>query len=173
MDKKNYTIFGGIDNGVTGTMAIITPEERTFCKMPVYKTRSYTKEAKYITRINFPKLVTLLEEVSSKGECLFYLERPMINPGRWVASMSALRALEATIIALEQCGIDFEYIDSKKWQRYFFPDKKGTNELKQASMFRGLELFPEHDKLIRKHKDADALLIVQYLMEQQNNGKRK
>lgn len=170
---EEYQVYGGIDNGVTGTIAVITPTKKLFLKVPVFKSRSYTKEVKYITRINYSRLCEILEEVSKEGKCLFYLERPMINPRRWVASLSAIRALEATLLALERYNIDYEFIDSKKWQHYMFPTVRGTNFLKQASMMRGLELFPEHAKLIKKHKDADALMIVQYLLESKGNDGRK
>lgn len=170
---EEYKVFGGIDNGVTGTIAVITPTKKLFLKMPVYKSRSYTKEVKYITRIDYTKLCALLEEISKEGKCLFYLERPMINPKRWVASLSAIRALEATLLALEQYDIEYEFIDSRKWQHYMFPDIRGTNFLKQASMMRGLELFPEYAKIIKKHKDADALMIVQYLLESKGSDGRK
>ena len=39
-------------------------------------------------------------------------------------------------------------------------DIKTTAKLKQASMLRGVELFPAYKERITKHKDADGLLIA-------------
>lgn len=54
------------------------------------------------------------------------------------------------------------YCDSKHWQRILLPKGAKGPELKKASMDIGCRLFPEHEKLIRKHKDADGLLIAEW-----------
>jgi hypothetical protein len=77
--------------------------------------------------------------------------------------MSAMRTLEAQVLILESLKIPLMYVDSKDWQKDLLPrGTKGTPELKKASMDIGCRLFPQHDELIRKHKDADGLLIAEW-----------
>lgn len=158
-------IFIGFDNGVTSQgIGVVTEKLEGFMyKLPVKKELSYTKEAKNISRIDFPKLVETLQEIIDKfpGEqCLVALERPMVNSTRFNASLSAIRCLEATLIAIEQLGLRYEYMDSKEWQRVLLPKNiKGSDELKKASLDIGKRMFPKLDL----KKDADGLLIAEYL----------
>lgn len=57
----------------------------------------------------------------SAKEAFVLLERPMVNPGRFVATGSALRALEATVIVLEQLRLQPPYIDSNEGQKALLP----------------------------------------------------
>ncbi|MDA3809619.1 MAG: hypothetical protein PF518_04730 [Spirochaetaceae bacterium] len=87
----------------------------------------------------------------------------MVNPTRFTATLSAIRCLEATIIAFEMYDIPYQYCDSKQWQKELLPAGiKGTPELKKASADIGCRLFPEHEELIQKHGDADGLLIAEW-----------
>jgi hypothetical protein len=89
----------------------------------------------------------------------------MVNSTRFNATLSAIRALEATLIALEQAQWPYEYIDSKEWQKELLPKGlKGSDELKNASLDIGKRLFPE----LNIKKDADGLLIAEYLRRKQN-----
>jgi hypothetical protein len=161
--EKTYI---GIDNGVTGSIGIITNDNIVyFEKTPIKKEQSYTKKKQNITRINGYFLTGLLRFLSPKKNitpvfCL--IERPMINPGRWKASMSAIRCLEATLIILEHLEIPFQYIDSKEWQKEMLPSGLKKEELKKASVDIGCRLFPRFKEMIIKHKDADSLLIAEY-----------
>ncbi len=151
----------GIDNGVTGSIAIITENDVAFLPMPVKTEQSYTKARQNITRISFDTLRTLLRPFALNSKVI--IERPMINPLRWKASMSAIRALEATLICVESIGFPYQYIDSKEWQRKMLPKGiKGGTELKKASVQIGCRLFPKYAEQIKKQKDADSLLIAEY-----------
>ena len=87
----------------------------------------------------------------------------MINPLRFDASISAARAMESLLIALEAYRIPYEWCDSRKWQKDILPSGlQGAPELKKASAVVGARLFPKFEALIKKHKDADALLIAEY-----------
>lgn len=160
---ENIIVTG--DNGVSGTWTILYPDNKAiFIKTPIKKERSYTKKEKYISRLDYPTFVQFLEIAVNDGfNGVVYLERPLNNPGRYEATISAIRCLEATLIAIENLGLQVEIIDSKKWQSTLLPGIKGSGNLKQASMMKGLELFPNHAKLIKKHKDADSLLIAYYV----------
>lgn len=152
----------GIDNGVSGTIGIITNECSYFYEMPTFSEQSYTKKKANITRICYGELYDML--LPYQGSSTFILfERPMVNPMRFIATMSALRSLESTLIVIEQLGIPREYIDSKQWQKVLLPQGiKGSDELKKASEDIGCRLFPQHATLIKKHGDADGLLIAEF-----------
>lgn len=153
-------IYIGIDNGVTGSIATYTDGISTICSTPVFKQKNYTKAKGDISRVNFEALHVILNHYSRKNVMCF-IERPMINPGRFKGSISAARCLEATQIALELCNIPYQFIDSKEWQKEFFPKgKKEKTDLKKYSMEYGLRYFPQHSEIIKKRKEADALLIA-------------
>lgn len=154
----------GIDNGVTGTVAILSRMGRLklYMPMPVIKELSYTKTKQHISRISHASLSTILRTWKDKDKhCICYIERPMLNPGRFKASVSALRALEATLVVLEQLRIPYRYIDSKEWQGALLPKGLAGNELKKAAVDVARRLFPNV-----KTKDADGLLIAEYARRQ-------
>jgi len=160
----------GIDNGVTGSLACYfdTPSLEgiyvRFYPIPTKKEQSYTKKKQTVTRVDFTGLWTILNSWSQIVKMpRVYIERPYVNPTGFKATTSAIRALEATLIVLEECRLPYEYIDSRQWQKVMLPaGLKGTAELKKASMDIGCRLFPEHAEAIRKHKDADSLLIAEW-----------
>lgn len=163
MKDKKYI---GIDNGVTGSLTIIE-KETVHLSMPIKIEQSYTKKKQNISRIDTIRLSEIFRKYSIEGYSFCLIERPMINPGRWKASMSAIRALEATLIVLEDFNVPYQYIDSKEWQGYFLPSEivknkeiKGSKKsylLKKAAIDIARRLFPKI-----KTKDADSLLIAEY-----------
>lgn len=158
---KRIGIF--LDNGVTGSIAIMDKDLSIceFFQTPIKKEQSYTKAKQSISRIDHVKLKKMLNPY--KENAIAVCERPLVNPGRWKASVSALRALESTLVILEQLVIAVQYIDSREWQRVLLPQGiKGSAELKKASTDIGNRLFPQHKAMIKKQKDADALLIGEY-----------
>lgn len=160
-------IYIGIDNGCTGAISCIQDGIVVHAPMPVKKEQSYTKKQQQITRIDVPKLIDILSLLKSSMGVFALMERAMVNPLRWKASMSAIRALEATLIALEMSNVPYAYIDSKLWQKEFLPNDIVSNKelknaqksklLKQASIDIAKRLFPQI-----KTKDADSLLIMEY-----------
>ena len=176
----------GIDNGVTGSIGIIKDGKAEYFPMPVKSEQSYTKAKQSITRINFDKLIGILSNYLDDPQgvrCM--IERPMVNPARFKASASALRALESTIIVLEKLGIPYQYVDSKEWQKALLPKgrrgprkrkrmkinyKANSIKLKNASCDIACRLFPSvRKKLIsiskrgnEKKIDGDSLLIAEY-----------
>lgn len=163
-------LYVGIDNGVTnnGIGVINDKGEAQLYKLPIKKELSYTKEAKHISRIDYPLLLDLFGDIVADfndHQVKVGLERPMVNSTRFNASLSAIRALEATLIALEESQWAYEYIDSKEWQKVLLPKGlKGSDELKAASLNIGKRLFPS----LAIKKDADGLLIAEYLRRKNN-----
>ena len=151
---KNYL---GIDNGVTGSIGIILDNEYNYFKTPVKKELSYTKTKQWLNRIDFD---ALKKDLSIYNIHIAVIERPMVNPGRFKATMSAMRALEATQIILEQLKIPYQWIDSKEWQKAMLPAGLEKEELKEASLQIGKRLFPniKWDDF----DDADGILIAEY-----------
>lgn len=150
--------FIGIDNGVSGTIGIITGDGKALSvKTPTKIEQSYTKAKAKITRIDVVALKELLSKYSIQSRVI--IERPMVNPGRFKATVSALRALEATICVLEALHLPFEYTDSKEWQKVLLPKGCSGDELKKASLDIGNRLYPN---LNLKHEDRDGMLIAHY-----------
>lgn len=166
----------GIDNGTTGSIGIVSSDPDIAPKlyyMPVFKRQDYTKKKKNITRISYRSLYNILECYSTNAHftkdkityhpnVIALVERPMVNPGRFMASISAVRALEVTLIVLEELMIPYQFIDSKQWQKEMLPQGiKGSTELKQASRDIGERLFPQF-RPYKKTKDADGILIAEW-----------
>ena len=154
-------VFIGIDNGVSGSIGIITEDgESKWVPTPTKSELSYTKAKQNITRIEGNLLYDLFE--SYKGENVSVLiERPMVNPMYFKSTLSAMRALEATLIVIERCGFSYSYIDSKEWQKGLLPTGlKGSEQLKPASLQIGKRLFPNID--FKKFIDADGMLIAEW-----------
>ncbi len=161
--KKTYI---GIDNGVSGSIGIIYGDGSSeFHPTPIKKELNYTKSKKYINRLDVPSFKRILEStiVKSTGSpgIMVVLERPMVNPLRFDATISAIRCLEATLIVIEELNLSFNYIDSKVWQKELLPSGlKGTDELKKASLDIGSRLFSQFKDVYKN--DADGILIAEY-----------
>lgn len=160
-----------LDNGTSGTWAMVAPGIVLFVKVPVKNHLSYTKEEKHTDRLDWRKAIGLLKAWTAlcklnRWDIDVLLERPMVNPGRWSATLNAIRCLEAESICLELQGINnYTFTDSRTWQSALLPDIKGSEYLKEASKMLGVLLFPEYEREIAKHKDADSLLMAQWKME--------
>lgn len=155
--------FIGIDNGSTGTVAILDGDTSIFVETPTTYMLNYQKsKVRHINRIDVPALKKLLEPYDPLSTRVV-IERPMINNFRFQASIAAARSLEATLIVLEELHLGYEYLDSGAWQKALLPAGiKGAPKLKKASKEVGLRMFPMHAETIKKHGDADALLIAEW-----------
>lgn len=149
----------GIDNGVTGTYTILSEQEKAFGKIPVKKEQDYTKAKKMITRLDYGTLKAILEPYKG-AEVLVVMERPMVNPTRFLATAVALRCHEAELILIEELGLPLRYIDSKEWQREILPRGTEKDELKSMSLQIGNRLYPIFNDV--NHSDRDSLLIAEY-----------
>ena len=160
-------MYIGIDNGISGTIGIIDENGVGYqYPMPTKNTLNYQKtKVKHINRVDVVELKRLLAPYRGlETKCL--LERPMVNPSRFEATTSALRALEATLIILEVLEIGYDYVDSKAWQKALLPyisvaDKKEfPAKLKMVSKEVGMRKYP--NIAWEEFKDADGVLIAEY-----------
>ncbi len=163
-------LFIAIDNGISGTIGVIG-ETTDFFKTPTVSVSKYTKAKANITRVDHKKLMSKLTHITNgylTEEIMVSLERPMVNPRRFNASASALRAFEATLVVLEQLNLPYSYIDSKEWQKVMLQKGlKGSEQLKKASLSVGNRLFPQFKE--NKHKDRDGILMAEYLRTKYKN----
>ena len=150
------------DNGTSANGIAVLGSDNSviYEKLPIKNELSYTKEEHHITRLDAWKLEQLFIKWKLPSNTLAVLERPMINPMRFRASISAVRCLEAELIMLEKAGFKIEYVDSKQWQRVLLPNIEGSTELKKASLELGKKLFPN----LKLKKDADSLLIAYWAL---------
>jgi hypothetical protein len=158
-------LYIGIDNGISGTIGCICNNQTWFFETPIKKEQNYTKAKANISRIDFNKLESKFIEILKESNCdnvICLIERPMVNPTRFKATTSALRALEATLNVVESLDLPYQYEDSKKWQRELLPKGSQKEQLKKDSLDIGCRLFPQHKELIIKHKDADGILMAEY-----------
>ena len=154
-------VYIGIDNGTTGSIGIVGDDIMPqIYHTPVKKEQDYTKAKKTITRLDCAAFIEILQKYDANNIKVI-CERPMINPTRWTASMTAIRCWEAQLIILETFGISHQFVDSKEWQKVMLPKGiKGSAEQKKASKDIGKRLFPQLADF--KHTDFDGLLIAEY-----------
>jgi hypothetical protein len=154
-------LFIGIDNGVSGSIAILDSHGKVvyFKSAIINNCLDYTKSKRFINRIDGEKLAALFFDfVVDPDDCICYIERPMVNPMRFRSTVSALRAMEATLIVLELLKIPYQWIDSKEWQKKLLPSGLKKEELKKAAVQIAKRKFPK----LEIKKDADGLLIAYY-----------
>jgi len=166
MKRKTETCktYIGIDNGVSGAITIISNENIIVLheKTPVKKCLNYTKKKAFMNRVNFELFKSFFLCAGENTFCM--IERPMVNPTRFTASVSALRCLEATEILLEMLQIPYQFIDSKEWQKKLLPSGLKGDELKIAAKEIVKRTFPKANT-----HNADSILIAKYCMLKQMN----
>ena len=157
--NKNWV---GVDNGVSGSVGFLLYDGcYDYIHMPIKKELNYTKKKQWLNRIDVPKLIEELRPIAPTNiPCFALLERPLVNPKMFRATISAIRALEATIIAFEILKIPYAYCDSKAWQKELLPSGLEGKELKIASLQVGKRLFPNLN--LDGFSDCDGILIAEY-----------
>ena len=153
-------IYIGIDNGVSGSIGIVETNGgiMEWYKTPIKKHLKYTKKKSFLNRINVDELQKILCGSGWLQPRKVILERPMVNPTMFMSSCSALRALEATLITIEELDIPYEFIDSKEWQKAMLPAGLKGKELKIASKQVAERLFPK----LKFTGDGDGILIAEH-----------
>lgn len=184
----NANVIFGLDNGVTGSLACKFTKFPyiDYIETPVIECNNYTQEIKKINRIDIITLENWFLKHINFGKTLYndeikvivILERPMVNPQRFQQSLIAMRAFEATLIVLEKLNLNYIIIDSKKWQHHFFGNDTTQIDLKKSSENLSIEILTnlekenlyelpisELKKSVKRHGDADSLLMCKYAEE--------
>ena len=155
-------VYIGLDNGVSGSIGIITPNRVRFELTPHFSQQDYVKVKRNVTRVSYRGLYQILAPYRGE-QVAVVIEQPMVNNMLFRATISAVRAAECSQIVLETLGFPInEWVVSKTWQKLLLPDGTKGEATKTASVDVGCRLFPQHSDAIRKHKDADGLLLAEY-----------
>ena len=150
----------GWDNGTNTGVAIIDDEKNAqYFKLPVKSTVNYQKVKENITRIDVVAMKEKLKDLDP-AKTIVLIERPMVNPGMFKASLSGVRALESTLIVVEWLNLPYMFMDSKNWQGDMIPSGVHGKDLKKVSLEIGKRLFPNLEW--KGFKDADSLLMAEY-----------
>jgi len=167
--SRNEIVYVGVDNGVSGSVAAVnaTSSWSAVVSIPVFHEQDYVKAKQNVTRIDTGDLHNWFQDVivatyGGTGKVRVFLERPMIFPGRFRATLSAIRAWEATLIVLAEFPWPRVVVDSRGWQKEMLPQGCKGPELKVASVQVGCRLFPDHADWIKAQGDADSLLICEW-----------
>lgn len=157
MVRNDTRTFIGVDNGVSGNITILSSTGGVILHIntPIKKHLNYTKKKAFMNRVDFQKTLSVFKSAGKDTFCM--IERPMVNPMRWVASVSAIRCLEATEILLEELLIPYQFIDSKEWQKVLLPSGLKGDQLKKAADDVAKRLFPKQIIF-----NSDSLLIAEY-----------
>lgn len=159
----------GIDNGATGTVAVMRGGECLhFGETPTKDALHYGKKGKLTKRLDRVAMRAVIEPIVAGGYARAYVERPFTGGPMMINAMLSARGFfEATLCALEDMGIGYEVVDSGEWQKALLGAVRGSAELKKASLLRGQQIFPAWADAIKKHGDADALLIAYHYARNQ------
>jgi len=161
--KRTYI---GVDNGVSGAITILNESGEILLheKTPVKRCLNYTKKKAFLNRVDRECMKAMLLKAGENTTC--YIERPMLNPTRWAASVSAIRCVETTEGLLEELQIPYEFIDSKAWQKALLPSGLIGSQLKEAADSVAHRLYPK-----AKIVNSDSLLIALYCLRKSTNQK--
>lgn len=153
------------DNGISGSFAWVNEDcsESGVMTTPTFVEQDYTIKKQNVTRVDFKQVFAWFNENHLNGSSArIVMERPFVNPMMFRATLSAIRAWEATLIAIYDLQLPRIVIDSKKWQKAMLPAGCKGTELKAASVQVGKRLFPDHSDWIDAQKDADSLLLAEF-----------
>jgi hypothetical protein len=151
-------IIAGIDNGSTGGIALIDRDNMTLIGQYATPTFLYMEDSakkKTLRRVHVDELVGIVE-IADRA----FLERPMVMPARFMQSLAAVRAYEATLIALEKTHVPYEVLDSRKWQKELLPAGTKGPALKEAAKQFVQRNFPKF--IFTSDTNYDAICIAFY-----------
>jgi hypothetical protein len=155
----------GIDNGATGSIAVITDRHNltTFCPTACVLTMSPGKSGKKLSRLDRRWLRDLLTPLTA-DQVKVFIERPFTGQAMMVMqTIAAARFFEATICTLEDLEIGYEVVDSRTWQKATFGSQvTGSANLKLASLQKASQLWPKYADLFAKQGDGDSALIAHH-----------
>lgn len=146
--------FIGIDPGISGAIASISPSGIEFVDCPTIKQNgknrpNSTLMASELRRLAVPDSIAIIEIVHAMpGQGVSSMFSFGMGYGIWLGLLSGL-------------DIPFEMITPQTWKKHF-----NLSGDKEASRMKALQLFPTeaHELKLKKHHGrAEALLLAEYL----------
>ena len=182
---KNNTWILGIDNGITGSYALMNPSGHVvaFQHVPTYKEKKWTKPKvkkyksgltkttfDYITLIDIEALQkALISKVSTISNIHAFLERPAISyAAAWSmqTSISAAMSWAYVIYVLKKLQIPVTTLDSTMWQKALIPEALGKNNKEYMKTLKK----GERNKLLKEASDLHAKMIYPELNTKELGG---
>ena len=149
-----YQNFIGIDPGLSGAIASISPAGITFIDCPIIKVSGKTKPNPTLMASELSQLVT--------PNSIIIIENVHAMPGQGVTSMFSFgMGYGCWLGIIAALNIPVEFVTPQCWKKYYNlgPDK-------ESSRVTALQLFPSQAnelKLKKHHGRAEALLLAEFL----------
>lgn len=154
---NNNLIFMGIDPGMAGAIAVITPD-RSLLSVEMMPILNGT-----IDTLGFKALVDEYRQQGTFALCM--IEKAIVLPNQGSVSGFTMGNNYGRVIAvLEMMGIPFEEIRPLAWKKRMFGSVKyEKNKIKEVAVMRARQLFPELAPKLLKSKDglSEALLVAE------------
>lgn len=173
MTTKFNTWVLGMDNGVSGSFALMNPAGKIvlFAHVPTYKENKWTKPKvkklksgkkvvhDQITLIDIDALQRMLVPYSSViNDIHCFLERPAISyAAAWSmqTSISASMSWASVVYVLKKLRIPRTDIDSREWQKILIPEAMGENNKEYMKTLKA----GDRNKLLKEASDMNAKAI--------------
>lgn len=162
------TVYVGIDNGPSGSIGIFNGNETPiYIEAKTVTMFEYTKKKQMITVLQFRRMYRLFRKLMMENEQVAVaMERPMVNPLRFVATKTAMRVHQQYLDIFDLMKHpEPMFLDSREWQKKYLPSGTKGPELKTASAQIGKRMFPSCAAMIDKHGDADGLFLAFFLKQ--------
>ncbi|MFM6304901.1 MAG: hypothetical protein ACKPH7_02335 [Planktothrix sp.] len=151
---NTYQTFIGIDPGLSGAIASISPAGIHFIDCPIIKVSGKTKPNPTLMASELRRLIT--------PDSIIIIESVHAMPGQGVSSMFSFGLGYGVWLGIVAAlNVPIEFVTPQAWKKYYSlgPDK-------EASRVKALQLFPSQAselKLKKHHGRAEALLLAEYL----------
>lgn len=170
-DDHPRTIFIGIDNGPSGSVGFLVYNHRglrvaeLFMRTPTYMMQDYTKAKKRISQLDYDIMRKIFRRIKNDN-VISAMERPLVNPGRFVATAVGLRVHQQWLDLFNFFHLPMpSSLDSREWQKVLLPKGTEGEELKRRSREIADRLYPNACKHVAG-SDCDGMLICEWLRRQ-------
>ena len=148
----------GIDPGINGAIALVDTQTETY---EVFDMPRLDKEIDVYTLIN-----TLIPSLGNIDGCCIELVHSMpLMSSQSMFSFGMHYGVVKCVPAILNCPVEF--VSPQKWKRYFNIAGMERNKMKEASVLKAKQLFPNVEKQLLKTKDgrSEALLLAKYYLD--------
>lgn len=160
--------YVGIDPGTSGCLCTMDRQGKILrvdrCPVIVLDGKRSKKTGKIGKRtiVDVAAMAALLKEIASTATTKVMVERVNPMPGEGVSSVWTFASAYWSWLALcAALGIPYDQVHPMTWKKKMLP---GSNKNKNASLVKVKAAYP--DLKIKDHNGADALLLAEYLRQQ-------